>query len=77
MSIDAIKLARECGALVGVKHATDCDGEMIIFAPEELTRFYTLAQAQALRDASKEMHKQMNLNAALTLAIMAEELEKK
>ena len=78
MTSPAIQLARGCGALVGVKHATDCDGEMIIFAPEELTRFYALAQAQALRDAAEISDQQDRVGATGDcLRRMAEELEKK
>lgn len=68
MTSPVIQLARECGAI----------GDFAVcFTPKELVRFHAKAQAQALRDAAREMHKQMNLNAALALAVMAEELEKK
>ena len=75
MTSPVINLARECGALVGVKHATDCDGEMIIFAPEELTRFYALAQAQALRGAAMSIHPAKALTQQ-DLMHMAEQIDK-
>lgn len=46
MTSPAIKLAKECGGMV-VPSGT-------LFLPEELERFYALAQAHALRDAAEK-----------------------
>jgi hypothetical protein len=42
----ALEIAKECGAVIGVKHVTDTTGEMIIFTPEELHLFYNAARKQ-------------------------------
>ena len=47
----AIKLARECGIRIH-KHSDD---ECHMISTNLLTRFYTKAQAQALRDAGDEV----------------------
>lgn len=75
MTSPAIKLARECGIRIH-KHSDD---ECHMISTNLLTRFYTKAQAQALRDAADEVHDDYgcDVDSAATLRRMADELERK
>lgn len=50
---DIIRMAREAGALVGVKSLMNCDGDSIVFVPEELDRFVELVAAAEREECAK------------------------
>lgn len=53
MREEIIRMAREAGALVGIKHMTDSTGEMIVFDPDDLERFAALVAAAARERCAK------------------------
>ncbi len=50
---DIIRMAREAGALTGVKSLLNCDGDSIVFVPEELERFAALVAAAEREECAK------------------------
>ena len=54
MREEIIRMAREAGALVGIKHMTDSTGEMIVFDPDDLERFAALVAAAKKEECAQE-----------------------
>ena len=50
---EIIRMAREAGATTGVKDHLNCDGDSVVFVPDELERFAALVAAAEREECAK------------------------
>lgn len=49
-----LQIAKECGAVVGVKNMLDCTGEAVVIFPDELERFAHRMMAEGVKMAAEK-----------------------